>query len=289
MRKNSNPPPPTGQRPPPPPPPPPERRPSFLCALGFHDMRWVPEDDGRVRGPAGPSRCMRGCGKYHPGIVWPEPPPRPTVKPASDNERGLYEKYHVERLNDPAGKHAECEYYVLDLVHDRHAAPALLAYADSCVNEFPELAEDLRAEAAEIPNAAPYLVDPESEAANPVWDLVVEACQQAWPEKLLSWNTSPVELIVDLVNERDRALEEIEQLKSAAKAPRYTLPAADVNGKRPRLFYYEEAENAWCPAEGLEVDNIIGIDLFLRDGDGISIEFKRQDMTDAEFEALPEG
>lgn len=254
----------------------------------------------------------------------------------SDQERGLYRKYNVERLNDPAGKHAECEYYVLDLVHDRHAAPALLAYADSCVNEFPELAEDLRHEASEIPNAAPYLVDPESEAANPVWDLVVEACQQAWPEKLLGWNNSPTELIADLVNERDRALEQlaaegrvptgpemvldmdVDDLKAAIGkaypslddgerdmlcekidrlhtlayknlAPKYAPPPADANGKRPRLFYYEEAENAWCPAEGLEVDNILGIDLFFYDGQKINIEFKREDMTDAEFEALPEG
>ena len=72
----------------------------------------------------------------------------------SDQQQGLYRKYNVERLNDPTGKHADCTYYVLDLVHDRHAAPALLAYAASCEAEFPDLAKDLRAMAAEIPNAS---------------------------------------------------------------------------------------------------------------------------------------
>lgn len=38
---------------------------------------------------------------------------------------GLYQKYTVERLADPRGRHDECEYFVLDLTHDplaRHAA-----------------------------------------------------------------------------------------------------------------------------------------------------------------------
>lgn len=91
---------------------------------------------------------------------------------------------------------------------------------------------------------------------------------------------------------RDMLCEKVDRLhtlayKNLQEPP--SLPPADENGKRPRLFYYEEAENAWCPAEGLEVDNIIGIDLFLRDSDTIEIQFKRQDMTDEEFEALPEG
>lgn len=58
--------------------------------------------------------------------------------------------------------------------------------------------------------------------------------------------------------------------------------------KKPRLFYWEDAEDAWCPAEGLEVENIIGTDLFMSDGEIIKIKFKRMDMTDAEFEAIPE-
>ena len=68
----------------------------------------------------------------------------------SDQERGLYRKYRVERLNDPIGKHSGCEYYVLDLMHDKHAAPALLAYAASCEAEFPALAGDLRDKARAV-------------------------------------------------------------------------------------------------------------------------------------------
>ncbi len=61
----------------------------------------------------------------------------------NDRERGVYDKYHVERLNDPAGKHKDCSFFVLDLVHDKYAADALGAYATACRNEFPKLAEEL--------------------------------------------------------------------------------------------------------------------------------------------------
>lgn len=65
------------------------------------------------------------------------------TKGGDDRERGLYEKYRVERLNDPAGKHNNCRYFVLDLTHDKHAGPALQAYARSCLREYPALADDL--------------------------------------------------------------------------------------------------------------------------------------------------
>lgn len=62
-----------------------------------------------------------------------------TVDP--DTTRGLYVKYKVERLD---GKKSG-PYFVLDCLHDPHAAHALLAYANSCESEFPALADDLRA------------------------------------------------------------------------------------------------------------------------------------------------
>jgi len=60
-----------------------------------------------------------------------------------DQERGLYQKYKVERLNDPDGKHDECFLFVLDIKHDRHAREALYSYAASCSEEYPELSQDL--------------------------------------------------------------------------------------------------------------------------------------------------
>lgn len=62
----------------------------------------------------------------------------------SDTKRGLYKKYNVERLNDDKGKHTYCDYFVLDLVHDKYAAAALDTYANACEAEYPELAFDLR-------------------------------------------------------------------------------------------------------------------------------------------------
>lgn len=58
----------------------------------------------------------------------------------SDNNRGLYGKYLVERVDGQAHKG---EIFVLCSA-DKHALPALLAYADSCEAEYPLLALDLR-------------------------------------------------------------------------------------------------------------------------------------------------
>lgn len=71
----------------------------------------------------------------------------------TDRNRGLYEKFMVERrdgASDPGGKHHDCEYFVLDLDHDPHAAVALDAYADSCAAQYPALAADLRAKALTV-------------------------------------------------------------------------------------------------------------------------------------------
>lgn len=63
-----------------------------------------------------------------------------------DKDRGIYQKYRVDRRNDPEGKHDYCWYFVLDMTHDKFAGAALEAYADACVQEYPELAADIRAE-----------------------------------------------------------------------------------------------------------------------------------------------
>jgi len=63
----------------------------------------------------------------------------------ADKNRGLYKKFKVERTDgDPKGKHAQCNYFVLDVVHDPFAIPALRAYAKACEGEYPQLAADLR-------------------------------------------------------------------------------------------------------------------------------------------------
>ena len=77
----------------------------------------------------------------------------------SDHNLGLYNKYHVKRTDGSsrAGKkHAACEYFVLDLTHDKHARVALLAYAASCRGEYPRLADDLRIKAILDPETAGY-------------------------------------------------------------------------------------------------------------------------------------
>ncbi len=65
-----------------------------------------------------------------------------------DSGDGIYQKYVIRRLDDPEGKHDDCDYFVLDWQHDPFAAPAALAYADVCESEYPALAQDLRARAS---------------------------------------------------------------------------------------------------------------------------------------------
>lgn len=69
--------------------------------------------------------------------------------------RGLYNKFsRIERADgssSPGEKHADCEYFVLDLTHDPHAVPAIRAYADSAEKDgYRELANDLRTQAHAI-------------------------------------------------------------------------------------------------------------------------------------------
>ena len=65
-----------------------------------------------------------------------------------DSTRGLYRKFTAARTDgtsEPGGKHDGCDYFVLDVTHDPHAQAALDAYADSCEDDYPLLAADLRA------------------------------------------------------------------------------------------------------------------------------------------------
>lgn len=57
----------------------------------------------------------------------------------SDN-RGMYMKYRVERTD---GKDLG-PWFILEYMKDRHARAALAAYADSCAEDNPGLAADLR-------------------------------------------------------------------------------------------------------------------------------------------------
>lgn len=62
----------------------------------------------------------------------------------SDKTTGLYNQYFVEKMDDPTNKHRKCQYYVLDINHDKFAGAALRAYANACESEYPNLALDIR-------------------------------------------------------------------------------------------------------------------------------------------------
>ena len=65
----------------------------------------------------------------------------------------------------------------------------------------------------------------------------------------------------------------------------------EVEGRIPRLFYYDEGEGRWIPVsnERAIYDTLdIGLDQFSKDGEEIEIRLKRVDLTDEEFTHLPE-
>lgn len=64
----------------------------------------------------------------------------------TQRDTGVYNKFTVYR-NDgrdkPGGDRHGAQYFVIDTVHDKFAAAALVAYADACAKEYPTLADDL--------------------------------------------------------------------------------------------------------------------------------------------------
>lgn len=70
------------------------------------------------------------------------------LKGKKDARRGIYRKFRIYRTDGEStsgGKHEHCKYFVLDLMHDHFAMPALEAYAHACRGSFPFLARDLDA------------------------------------------------------------------------------------------------------------------------------------------------
>ena len=59
--------------------------------------------------------------------------------------------------------------------------------------------------------------------------------------------------------------------------------------KKPRLFYWEEGENAWVPVPEMVEGELICTEDQLGDKEEMEIRFKRFDMTDEEYAALPES
>lgn len=67
-----------------------------------------------------------------------------TVDP--EMKQPLMNKFKVTRRDGSSkrgGKHAFCDYFVLDFQHDKFTLPALRAYAAACAAEYPLLAQDL--------------------------------------------------------------------------------------------------------------------------------------------------
>lgn len=77
------------------------------------------------------------------------------MSPSNKRDLGVFRKFAVTRTDGgsaPGRKHAGCEYFVLDLVHDPHAIPAVRAYTVSAkMDGYHQLAWDLRQRIGDIP------------------------------------------------------------------------------------------------------------------------------------------
>jgi hypothetical protein len=79
-------------------------------------------------------------------------PHTPLSAPTEDPIPGLYRKFAVLRTDGSSAKgqkHEDCDYLVLDWIHDPFAVPAARAYADACEATHPDLAADIRRRADE--------------------------------------------------------------------------------------------------------------------------------------------
>ncbi len=95
---------------------------------------------------------------------------------AHATEQGLIHKFNVSRVDGrdaPGGDRHGARYFVLDLDHDPHAKPALRAYAESCEDDYPQLAADLLAQIDRIELGA-FVTVPETTLPSGV---VVQAFQ----------------------------------------------------------------------------------------------------------------
>lgn len=71
-------------------------------------------------------------------------PERDLTKPTE--QQGLFAKFTVLRndmKDEPGKKHADCDYFVLDVSHDPYAKAALSAYAAACRETHPDLSADM--------------------------------------------------------------------------------------------------------------------------------------------------
>lgn len=67
-----------------------------------------------------------------------------------DRERGLYRKFDVRRVPPNPIAHPDCDYFVLDITHDKLAVFALRAYADAAERfGYQLLSDELRLKAEE--------------------------------------------------------------------------------------------------------------------------------------------
>lgn len=65
------------------------------------------------------------------------------------SKKGLYGKYKIEKA-DGSAVDPRAVYFTLRIDTDRHARAAIRAYIESCREEQPELARDLRRVLAEV-------------------------------------------------------------------------------------------------------------------------------------------
>jgi hypothetical protein len=132
---------------------------------------------------------------------------------------GLYRKFKVTRTDGShrvGGKHEGCEYFVLDVDHDKHAMPALAAYAESAADEYPQLAADLRGRY----NLATQPHSPDAADSGRIGDEMVEAGCRASYE---SDGNSKWEKLLDCWKEKYRKAMRA-ALEAALAAPAIDAP-----------------------------------------------------------------
>ena len=77
-----------------------------------------------------------------------------------------------------------------------------------------------------------------------------------------------------------------EPIKKPAASDLSAEPCSNL--AKPRLCYHDEGVGAWVPVDGIcDASGIVNSE-DKEDGEVVEVRFKRFDMTDADFDAIPE-
>jgi len=168
---------------------------------------------------------------------------QPEPKPTDKAKTGIYQKFVVVRVDgkdEPGGKHHDCEYFVMDLDHDKHAPAAMAAYAQSCKDEYPVLSSEILARFPSPPD---------------------QSARIAELERALMVANADIESLEDRLIFKNQRIYEYNEKLAALQAKREPLSDDEIRdcAESENLPYFENKEEFDAFARAIEAAHGIGV------------------------------